>query len=130
AGLSRLFGVGRGLAVARVLVGIFIQVATLLVFVVGGVGLLLAVSDDHGLALAVSYGLLVAVPAIAGFFVVLRLGASQSVTQRLARLVERREWPAVEHVTSLSQNLEALWQRRNGLSGSLVVHGGLWGCGA
>jgi putative membrane protein len=124
------FNVGPGLAFASVLVDIFIQVATLLVFVVAGVGILLAKSDDHGLALAVSYGLLVAVPAIAGFFVVLRLGASQSLAARLVRFVERREWAAVEHVTSLSQNLEGLWQRRNGLLGSLMVHGGLWVFGA
>jgi putative membrane protein len=128
--LLTFFGVGPGLAFASVLVDIFIQVATLLVFVIAGVGILLAISDDHGLALAVSYGLLVAVPAIAGFFVVLRLGASQSLAARLMQFVERREWPGVEHVTSLSKNLEGLWQRRNGLFGSLLVHGGLWVFGA
>jgi putative membrane protein len=128
--LLTFFGVGPGLAFASVLVDIFVQVATLLVFVLAGVGLLLAESDDHGLALTVSYGLLVAVPAIAGFFVVLRLGASQSVTQRLVRFAEQREWAAAEHVASLSQNLQRLWQHRNGLLGSLLVHAGLWVFGA
>ena len=128
--LLTFFGVGSGLAFASVLVDIFVQVATLLVFVVAGVGILLAVSDDHGLALGVSYGLLVAVPAIGGFFAVLRLGASQSLTARLAHFVERRQWPAVEQVTSLSQNLQAVWQYRNGLLGSLLVHGALWVFGA
>jgi putative membrane protein len=128
--LLTFFGVDPGLAFASVLVDIFIQVATLLVFVVAGVGILLAVSDDHGLALTVSYGLLVAVPAIAGFFVVLRLGASQSLIARLLRFAQRREWTGVAHVTSLSQNLQGLWQHRNGLWGSLLVHGGLWVFGA
>jgi putative membrane protein len=128
--LLTFFGVDSGLAFASVLVDIFIQVATLLVFVVAGVGILLAVSDDHGLALALSYGLLVAVPAIAGFFVVLRLGASESLIARLVQFAERREWGAVAHVTSLSQNLQGLWRHRNGLWGSLLVHGGLWVFGA
>jgi putative membrane protein len=128
--LLTFFGVDAGLAFASVLVDIFIQVATLLVFVVAGVGILLAASDDHGLARAVSYGLLVAVPAIAGFFVVLRLGASQSLIARLVQFAERREWGAVAHVTSLSQNLRGLWQHRNGLWGSFLVHGGLWVFGA
>lgn len=128
--LVTFFGVGSGVAFASVLVDIFIQVATLLLFVVAGVGILVAASDDHGLALAVSYGLLIAVPAIAGFFVVLRLGASQSITARLVRFAERREWAAVGHVTRLTQNLQGVWRHRNGLWGSLLLHGGLWVFGA
>lgn len=128
--LLTFFGVGAGLAFASVLVDIFIQVVTLLIFVIAGVGILLAVSDDHGLAMAVSYGLLVAVPVIAAFFVVLRLGISQPIVARLMKFVERREWAAAEHVASLTENLQGMWQRRNGLWGSLLVHGGLWVFGA
>jgi putative membrane protein len=128
--LVTFFGVSPGLAFASVLVDIFIQVATLLVFVVAGVGILLDVSDDHGLATAVSYGLLVAVPAIAGFFVVLRLGGSRPITAWLVQFAERREWAVIDQVTSLTQNLQGMWQRRNGLWGSLLVHGALWVFGA
>jgi uncharacterized membrane protein YbhN (UPF0104 family) len=60
----------------------------------------------------------------------LRLGASESLIARLVQFAERREWGAVAHVTSLSQNLQGLWRHRNGLWGSLLVHGGLWVFGA
>ena len=76
--LLTFFGVAGGLAFASVFVDIFVQVATLLIFVLAGVGILLAVSDDHVVATAVSYGLLAAAPAIAGLFLVLRIGASQT----------------------------------------------------
>jgi putative membrane protein len=128
--LLTFFGVAGGLAFASVLVDIFVQVATLLVFVMTGVAILFTVSKDHTLVVAVSYGLVVSVPAIVGFFVVLQLGASPASIARLMRFAERREWAAVEHVTSLGHNLRRIWSSRDGLLGSVLVHLALWVFGA
>jgi len=128
--LLTFFGVGGGLAFASVFVDIFVQVVTLVPFVLVGIGILLATSDDHALATAVSYGLLVAVPAIAAFFVVLRIGVSSAIVARLVEFGRRREWTAIGHVTTLGDNLQHLWRNPQRLSASIAVHLTMWFFGA
>jgi len=128
--LATYFGVAGGVAFASVLIDVFVQVATLLGFVLGGVGILLLVTDDHGLATALSWGLVAAVPAIGGFFVVLRVGPSNANIARFAAFAERRGWGALDHVKRLGESLRAIWGRPGALWASAIVHLSIWWLGA
>ena len=55
------------------LVDVWVQVATLVVFVLAGAGIVLLLTSDRGLFTEILYGLAVAVPAIGGLFLTLRL---------------------------------------------------------
>lgn len=128
--LLTFFRVPGGLALASVFIDIFVQVATLLVFVLAGAGILLTLSDDHALASAVIYGLLIAVPAIACFFLVLRLGASNALMTRLMKFAQGRDWGGLRQVANLRDSLQQLWLGRKGVWTSLVIHLCLWFFGA
>jgi putative membrane protein len=128
--LLTFFGIAGGLAFASVFIDIFVQVATLLIFVLAGAGILLAVSNDHALISAVSCGLVVAVPAVAGFFVVLRVGTSNVIVARLTKVVQRRDWAGLHHVANLTDSLALVWRARRGFWASVALHLSLWFFGA
>jgi putative membrane protein len=115
------FGVAVNLAVASVLVDIFIQVACLLIFVLAGLSIVDLVGN-HRLTAMAFVMLAVALPAIGGFYLALNFGAFEPVVRRLAALGEKRQWPAFGHVVNLGARLQQIWQNRRGLSGSLLVH--------
>ncbi len=128
--LLTFFGIAGGLALASVFVDIFVQVATLLVFVLAGAGILLTFSDDHALVSAISYGLLIAVPAIACFFLVLRLGTSNALIVRLTKFAADRDWGGLRQITQLGDSLQVIWLSRKGVWTSVGIHLTLWFFGA
>jgi putative membrane protein len=115
------FGVAVNLAVASVLIDIFIQVACLLIFVLAGLGIVDLVGN-HRLTAMTFVMLAVALPAVGGFYLALNFGAFEPVVRRLAAFGEKRQWPAFGHVVDLGARLQQIWQNRRGLSGSFLVH--------
>jgi putative membrane protein len=120
--LLTLFGVGSGLAIASVLIDIFIQVVCLLIFVLAGLGILVSVVDSHQLAAATFFMLAIAMPAIAGFFLALNFGAFDPIMRRLIEFGERRQWTAFSHVVGLGNSLQQIWRNHRGLLASFLVH--------
>jgi putative membrane protein len=116
------FGVAVNLAVASVLIDIFIQVACLLIYVPVGLGIVLDLVGSHRLTAATFVMLAIAVPAIAGFYLTLNFGAFEPVVRRLAAFGEKRQWPAFNHVVDLGARLQQIWKNRRGLAGSFIVH--------
>jgi putative membrane protein len=116
------FGVAVTLAVASVLIDIFIQVACLLIFVLAGLGIVLDLVGSHRLTTMTFVVVAVALPAVGGFFLTLNFGAFEPVVRRLAAFGERRQWPAFNHVVNLGARLQQIWRNRRGLSGSFLVH--------
>jgi len=115
------FGVAVNLAVASVLIDIFIQVACLLIFVLAGLGIVDLVGS-HRLTAMTFVMLAVALPAVGGFYLALNFGAFEPVVGRLAAFGEKRQWPAFGHVVDLGARLQQIWQNRRGLLGSFLVH--------
>jgi putative membrane protein len=128
--LLTFFGVAGGLALASVLVDIFVQVVSLVVFVLVGTAILPVIPEDRGLITRVLYGLALAVPAIVGFYLVLRLGVSQAIRAKLTAFTHRRKWIAISQIASLGDHLQGLWGRSGRLSASLVIHTSIWFFGA
>jgi hypothetical protein len=86
------FGVATKLAVASVLVDVFIQVVCLIVFVLAGVGVVASLVGNHTVT-STAIGLLaIAVPAVTGFFLTLNFGAFEPVVRWLTAFGEKRQW--------------------------------------
>ena len=110
------------MAVASVLIDLFVQVVCLLIFVAAGLGVLLTLPGDRQLTAAASVMLAIALPAIAGFFLVLNFGAFEPIVRRLVEFGERRQWGAFNHVVDLGDRLQQIWRNHRGLSTSFLVH--------
>jgi hypothetical protein len=96
------FGVIANLAVASVLIDIFVQLVCLFCFVLAGLGIVLSLVGQQQVS-ATAIGLLaIAIPAAAGFFLALNFGVFEPLVQWLVAFGEKRQWPAFAHVSSIS----------------------------
>jgi putative membrane protein len=116
------FGVALNLAIASVLVDIFIQVVCLLIFVLAGLGIVFELVDAHQITAMTFVTLTIAVLAVAGFFLTLNFGRFDFVVERLVALGEKRQWAALNHVADLGARLQQLWREGRGLAASFIVH--------
>jgi putative membrane protein len=116
------FGIATNVAIASVLIDIFIQVVCLLVFVAAGIGVVLDLVGTHRLATVGFVMLAVALPAVGGFFLALNFGAFEPLVRRLVAFGEKRDWPAFHHVADLGGRLQQIWKNHRGLSASFLVH--------
>jgi putative membrane protein len=116
------FGIVTNLAVASVLVDIFIQVVCLIVFVLVGVSIVASLVGNHAVTATAIVLLAVAVPAVTGFFLALNFGAFEPVMRWLVAFGEKRQWSAFGHVADLGGWLQQIWRNHRGLSESFVVH--------
>jgi putative membrane protein len=116
------FGIVTNLAVASVLVDIFVQVACLFCFVLAGLAIVLSLVGQGEISATVIALLAIAVPAVVGFFLALNFGAFEPVVKWLLAFGERRQWSAFAHVVDLGARLQQIWRNHRGLSESFVVH--------
>ena len=116
------FGIATKLAVASVLVDIFVQVVCLIVFVLAGVGIVAGLVGNHAVTATAMVLLAIAVPAVTGFFLALNFGAFEPVVRWLTAFGEKRQWSAFGHMADLGGWLQQIWRNYRGLSESFVVH--------
>jgi putative membrane protein len=116
------FGAAMSLAIASVLIDIFVQVVSLLIYVGTGVGIVLDVPGPHRLSTVTFVMLAIALPAVAGFFLALNFGAFDPVVRWLVAFGEKRKWSMFAHVVDLGDRLQQIWRNHRGLSGSFFVH--------
>jgi len=116
------FGVATKLAVASVLVDVFIQVVCLIVFVLAGVGVVASLVGNRTVT-STAIGLLaIAVPAVTGFFLTLNFGAFEPVVRWLTAFGEKRQWRVFDQVVDLGARLQQIWRNYRGLSESFLIH--------
>lgn len=116
------FGVAMSLAVASVLIDIFVQVVSLLIYVGAGVAIVLDVPGPHRLSTVTFVMMAIALPAVGGFFLALNFGAFDPVVRWLVAFGEKRRWSVFAHVVDLGDQLQVIWRNHRGLSASLFVH--------
>ena len=116
------FGTAMSLAIASVLIDIFVQVVSLLVYVGAGVAIVLDVPGPHRLSTVTFVMLAIALPAVLGFFLALNFGAFDPVVRWLVAFGEKRRWSMFAHVVDLGDRLQLIWRNHFGLSGSFFVH--------
>ena len=116
------FGVATNVAIASVLIDIFVQVVCLMVFVAAGIGIVVDLVGAHRLTTVTFVILTLAVPTVSGFFLALNFGAFEPFVRWLVAFGEKHEWTAFNHVADLGGRLQQIWQNHRGLSASFVVH--------
>ena len=116
------FGPAMSLAIASVLIDIFVQVVSLLIYVGTGVGIVLDVPGPHRLSTVTFVMLAIALPAVTGFFLALNFGAFDPVVRWLVDFGEKRRWSMFAHVIDLGDRLQQIWRNHRGLSESFFVH--------
>lgn len=116
------FGISGNLAIASVLIDIFVQVVCLLIFVVAGLAVLLNRGGTDQLAAMTTVMLAISLPAVIGFFLALNFGAFDSIVRRLIIYGEKHQWAAFGHVVDVGDRLQQIWRNRHGLSGSFLIH--------
>ncbi len=114
------FATPGSLAVASVLVDIFIQVVCLLIFVLCGLGIVLDLVGAHRLSAVPFVMLAVAVPSVAGFFLALNFGAFGPVISGLVDFGKKRRWAVF--TLDLGGRLQEVWRNHRGLLASFAVH--------
>ena len=110
------------LAVASVLIDIFVQVVCLLIFVLAGIAILLHLVGPGSLTATTFVLLAIAVPAIFGFFLALNFGAFEPIVHRLVAFGEKQNWAAFNHVVDLGDRLQQIWRNHRGLTESSLLH--------
>jgi len=116
------FGIAASSAIASVLVDIFLQVVCLTILLLAGLGIVADLVGAHrvtGAALAI---LVVAVPAVTGFFLTLNFGAFEPAVRRLVAFGEKHQWAVFDHVVDLGDRLQQIWRNHRNLLVSLGVH--------
>ena len=116
------FGIAASSAVASVLVDIFLQVVCLTILLLAGLGIvadLVGAERVTGVALAI---LVIAIPAVTGFFLTLNFGAFEPVVRRLVAFGEKHQWAVFDHVVDLGDRLQQIWGNHRNLLVSLGVH--------
>jgi putative membrane protein len=116
------FGIAINEAIASILIDIFLQVVCLTIFLLAGLGIVLALVGTHrltGISLVI---LAIAVPAVVGFFLTLNFGAFEPVVRWLVAFGEKRQWSLFDHVLDLGDRLQQIWRNPRNLAVSFVVH--------
>jgi putative membrane protein len=116
------FGVMINLAVAGVLVDIFIQVVCLICFVLAGLGIVLGLAGRQEVSTTALVLVAIALPTVGGFFLVLNFGAFDSLVRWLVVFGERRQWSAFAHVVDVGGRLQQIWRNHRGLAESFAIH--------
>ena len=116
------FGIPTSLAIASVLIDIFVQVACLLIFVLAGIGIVFYLVGPRSLTATTFVLLAIAVPAVFGFFLTLNFGAFEPIVRRLIAFGERQNWAAFNHVVDLGDRLQQIWRNHRGLTESFLLH--------
>ncbi len=116
------FGVPAGIAGAGILVDLLLQTATQGLFALTGLAALWLVFGDGPIVREVGAGLLIAIPALGGFFMVQRLGAFALVDRGMATL--GRYWPSLmpDRPIDLQPALKRLYADRTALGQAASIH--------
>ena len=128
--LLTFWGMAGALAAASVIVDVLLQAVTQFVLALTALALLALRGSSHALVRDAVIGLLIAIPALGGFYVVQRRWGEALVSGLLRRLARGREWAVHGTVDALFQNLHAIYERRGPLAGAFLLHLFVWFFGA
>jgi putative membrane protein len=114
------------LAAATILVDALMQVASLLLFVIVGVGILALSGADDRLVGPTMAGISITGLALAGFFVAQRFGGARLLDRVLMALAQRFGWSSLANLATLHDNLERIYADVPRFVGSMLIQLGVW----
>jgi putative membrane protein len=125
-----VFGVAAGLAGATVLVDTLMQVVSLLLFVIVGLGFLAMDGLSDALVASMAAGVSIMGLALAGFFIAQRFGGAKLVDRALMMAAEKFNWSSLANLASLHDNLMRIYADVPRFVVAMLVHLGFWFVGA
>lgn len=128
--LIALFGVPAGLAGATVLVDMLMQVVSLFLFVIVGVGFLAMYGVDDALVASMATGVSIMGVALAGFFVAQRFGGAKLIDRALMIAAEKLDWSSLANLATLHDNLVRIYADVPRFVLAMLVHLAVWFFGA
>ncbi len=128
--LMTFWGVAGGLVGATILIDLLVQALAQFLFTVVGLGALVVDGGGGAIVRWVGLGLLVAAPALAGFYFSQRLGLFDLLERWLLALARRFPRTALTGELRLHDQLQQFYRRPGTLLGSLAVHLSVWFLGA
>jgi len=128
--LMTFSGISAGLSGATVLVDILMQVVSLFLFTLVGIGIFAMDGADGALLAPIVFGAAIMGAALAGFFVAQRYGGARLVDRALMALAERLGWSALANLASLHDNLVRIYADLRRLAAAMLVHIVVWFVGA
>lgn len=128
--LMTFWGVAGALAAASTIVDVLLQAVTQFLFALAALGMLAAGDGSSAFVHDISIALLLAVPALGGFYLVQRQWGEALVGGVLRRLARGREWAVHGTVDALFQHLHAIYERRGPVFAAFVGHLAIWFFGA
>lgn len=123
-------GIPAGLSGATVLVDMFMQVVSLFLFTVVGLGIFVVYAADDALLGPILLGTAIMGVALVGFFIAQRFGGARLVDRMLMALAERFGWSTLANLASLHDNLARIYGDLPRLAASLLVHIAVWFLGS
>ncbi|GEP10317.1 HpnL family protein [Methylobacterium gnaphalii] len=115
-------GVSGSLAGASMFVDLMTQALTQLLFTLAGLGILIWLAGDGPVVRTVAGGLVVAVPALAAFYLIQRRSGHRLIQAALTRFASGREWRALGAVDVLYANLKRLYGNGARFGNAVFVH--------
>jgi putative membrane protein len=118
------------LATASVIVDVFIQASTQLLFTLLGLGVLVAIGGDWRIARGVLVGVAVLAPALGGFFIAQWFGGFGWLGAWIMRMLTAFGGGQFAHAGGIDAAIKAIYARRGGLAESIAIHFLVWCVGA
>jgi putative membrane protein len=125
-----LKGVRGTVAAASVIVDVWVQATTQLVFALVGLFMLISIGGHELVAWPIAIGVAVAIPLLGASLLAQGAGGQRLVTRLLMLVVGHREWQIFGTIDDLFARLRFFYGYRRGLAQSSVWHLAMWFVGA
>jgi putative membrane protein len=123
------FGVPAGLAAGSILVDLLLQTVTQGLFAVAGLLALWLAFGDTPVVREIGWGLIIAVPALGGFFVAQRMGLFALVDQGMGVLQRFLPGLVPDQPIGLQSGLREIYTARGRIAGASLIHLVGWSAG-
>ncbi len=128
--IMTFFGVSAGVAGATVLVDMLMQVVSLFLFVIVGIGILATYGANDALVGSMMAGISIMGVALAGFFFAQRFGGAKLIDRALMKAAEKSGWSSLANLASLHDNLVRIYGDVPRFLLAMLVHISVWFFGA
>jgi putative membrane protein len=125
-----LRGAPASLSAASVIVDVLVQAATQFLFAAVGLATLASMRDGGAVRGTVAIVIVVALPALSGFYLVQRPVGQRFIKALLARVVGEREWLSFGAIDALYARLASIYANRRGVITATIIHSSVWLFGA
>jgi putative membrane protein len=125
-----LRGAPASLSAASVIVDVLVQAVTQFLFAALGLAMLATMRDGDAVQGTVAVVIVVAVPALSGFYLTQQPVGQRFVKALLKRVVGEREWLPFGAIDALYSRLASIYSNRTGVITAILIHSSVWLFGA